>query len=728
MSNYILFVLLSVLMMGYFNCEGYNSQEKRMKTVMMDNNSKQGKANNLIKEKSPYLQQHAYNPVNWFAWNDEAFKKARAEQKPIFLSIGYSTCHWCHVMEHESFENNQIADLLNTHFISIKVDREERPDIDNVYMSLAQSMNGGGGWPLSVFMTPEKIPFFTGTYFPPEDKYGKVGFRSLLIQISEKWKNDRKNIEAVSDHVREIIKKINRSDGVGKKGSIKKGIINDAVLKKQAQYEPDYGGFSESPKFPTGHVISFLLRQYNLTKTETTLEMATNTLDNMASGGIYDHIGGGFHRYSVDRYWLVPHFEKMLYDQALLIIAYLEAYQITGNENYARVVRETLDYVVRDMTHVNGGFYSAEDADSEGEEGKFYVWTSREIIKLLGKEEGELFCDFYNVKVKGNFEGSTILTARKSKNGYAHKNSISREMLNQRLSKSRKILIGERAKRVRPHLDDKIMTDWNGLMISAFSYAALVLDDSSYSVHAEHAANFILDKLRRKDGRLIKHWRNGQSNHLGLIEDYSFFINGLVDLYSATFKSKYLSVADQLTKDMIRLFWDQDQYGFFFSPNDGEQLISNPKELYDGAIPSGNSVAALALLKLGHIMQKEIYRDYINKLFSTFSVQINRMPQAFPMLLIAYDYEQRMKKEVVIAGNVEDKSTQEFLKKLYSTFNPGISVIIHYSKEKQIEDLIPFVKGQKIINGKVTYYICKNYSCDLPTNDIDQALLMLDLK
>ncbi len=473
-----------------------------------------------------------------------------------------------------------------------------------------------------------------------------------------------------------------------------------------------------------GHNLSFLLRYYKQTNDSHSLDMVTSTLDNMAAGGIYDHIGGGFHRYSTDKYWFLPHFEKMLYDQALLVIAYLEAYQITGKEYYARIVKETLNYIIRDMTHERGGFYSAEDADSEGEEGKFYRWTYQEIIEILGKTEGEFFCDYYSITPEGNFEGFSLLNIEEQDSDFVKRKKISIEELVIKLTLSKDTLLKKRAKRIRPHLDDKIMTDWNGLMISAFAFAARVFDDKSYLNHAIKSAEFIIQNLQNKDGRLLKYWRKGPSKKLGLVDDYAFFINSLIDLYEASFQSKWLDYAIHLSDDFISYFWDKEKGGFYFSPKDMDELFINPKELYDGAIPSGNSMGAYMLTRLGHILQDEKYYLLANKLFFAFSKQLSGFPEAFPMLLIAYDYHIFDKNEVVISGNPESEIVSKFFKQLNSSFKPRTIVIVNHSNNgiNLIEKLIPFIKEQKMVNGRPTFYICKNYTCNLPTNDLNEAL------
>lgn len=708
---------LAMLIMCATSCgdaeeaEGHSSQS----------GGKAREPNRLVHEKSPYLLQHAHNPVDWYPWGEEAFAKAQRGGKPVFLSIGYSTCHWCHVMERESFEDDEIAGIMNEHFVCIKVDREERPDIDNVYMTAAQAMSGGGGWPLSIFMTPDKKPFFSGTYFPPDDRQGHRGFKSVLLEITKAWESDRSRLE---EHGSRVALFLNQPLARNGDSEIDETVLARAHGAMESTYEPQYGGFSNGNKFPMGHGLSFLLRYYERSGDGTALDMVTHTLDNMAAGGLYDHLGGGFHRYSTDIEWLVPHFEKMLYDQALLVGAYLEAYQITGREHYARIARETLAYVMRDMRHRDGGFYSAEDADSEGEEGRFYVWTRDEILALLGSEEGELFCGYYGVEGAGNFEGKAILTARLPEDQFSDRQAFPLPELHSRLEISRQALVQERAKRIRPHLDDKIMTDWNGLMISALSMASRVLGDSAYASAAAQAADFVLREVQREDGRLLKYWRDGSPRHLGLVEDYAFLVNGLIDLYAATFEPRWLTEATRLADDARNLFWDDENGGFFFTPRDGERLITNPKELYDGAIPSGNSVGAYAFLRLGHLLFNGDYTALGERVFASFSAQIERSPSAFPMLLTAYDYSLGPKREIVIAGESDDAAVEEFLAGVSSSFLPRTVVVLHPPGDGKaaIERLAPHVGAQAQIDGRATFYVCENYACKLPTTGVAQAL------
>ncbi|HSD64270.1 MAG TPA: thioredoxin domain-containing protein, partial [Ignavibacteriaceae bacterium] len=558
------------------------------------------KTNHLITEKSPYLLQHAYNPVDWYPWSEEAFEKAKHEDKPVFLSIGYSTCHWCHVMEKESFEDQEIAGLMNEAFVSIKVDREERPDIDGIYMSVCQMLTGSGGWPMTIIMTPDKKPFFAGTYFPKESRFRRPGMKELIQQLQDIW---RKRREEVYQSASEIVEALSKGDE-GRESGIDKDIFQKAYNEFEDRFDNKYGGFGSSPKFPSPHNFYFLLRFYIRENNVNALNMVEKTLHNMRLGGIYDHIGFGFHRYSTDREWLVPHFEKMLYDQALIAEAYIELFQITKNEIYRRTAEEILRYVQRDMTSPEGGFYSAEDADSEGVEGKFYLWTKEEIRNLLN-EDSELISEIYNLKDSGNIpgenSGNNILHLTRSFEEVAQERNVSSKDLVGKMSNARKILFAQREKRTHPFKDNKILTDWNGLMISTFAKASQVFNVEEYGEIAIKAADFIVNNLIDKEGRLLHRYKDGEAGIISNIDDYAFFIRGLIDLYESTFNNYWLDKAIELNKDMIEYFCDEQKGGFFFTPYYGEKLIVRQKEIYDGAVPSGNSIAILNLLKLGRI-------------------------------------------------------------------------------------------------------------------------------
>ena len=594
----------------------------REDTHMKDNPG----GNRLAGEKSPYLLQHADNPVDWYPWGEEAFATAMEQNKPIFLSIGYSACHWCHVMEHESFEDEAVARLLNEHFISIKVDREERPDIDNIYMKVCQAMTGSGGWPLTVFMTPGGKPFFAGTYLPKKSKYGRPGMLELLPHMASLWKNDRERLEKIGDKAAEALESFTVT---GDERDLSEKTLATAYSRLDASYDEVHGGFGGSPKFPTPHQLSLLLRYWERTGEKKALEIVGTTLRKMYGGGIYDHLGKGFHRYSTDAMWLVPHFEKMLYDEAMLAIAYLETYQATGNGFYEKVATEIFEYVLRDMTSPEGGFYSAEDADSEGEEGTFYVWTKREIMEALGEEDGKIFCMRYGVTDRGNFEGKNVLHI--SSDADADEGSLG--MMKEKL-------FTIRSKRPRPMLDDKVLADWNGLMIAALARGARVTGKPEYAAAASKAADFILGGMRTSEGRLLHRYREGEAAIPGYLDDYAFLIWGLIELYEATFEARWLSEALELTGSMIELFGDSDDEkgGFFFTGSDAEKLIVRTKEIYDGAVPSGNSVAALCLLRLGRMTGRTDLESAADALLKEFSGPFSGSAAAYTQMLIALDF------------------------------------------------------------------------------------------
>lgn len=717
--------------------------------------------NRLIHEKSPYLLQHAHNPVDWYPWGEEAFQKAKKEDKPIFLSVGYSTCHWCHVMEAESFSNPKIAKIMNDNFVSIKVDREERPDVDNIYMQVVMAMTGSGGWPMTVILTPDLKPFFGGTYFPPEDKWGSPGLVTLLNAIAHKWKTERKQILESSESITNAVRAEARRKAAANQ------ILDEETLKKayrqfQSQFDQQFGGFGRAPKFPRSHTLSFLLRYWKRTgqfaprgansksfeagaDRDQPLLMVEKTLQEMTKGGMYDHLGSGFHRYSTDGQWRVPHFEKMLYDQAILSNAYLEAYQATGKEEYARVAREIFEYVLRDMTGPYGAFYSAEDADSapdplkpeEKSEGSFYLWSQDEIEKVLGKEKAEIFNYYYGVELSGNapqdphgeFKGRNILYVAHSFDETAKKFGKSQEEIQAILEESKKILFNIRSKRFRPHLDDKVLTDWNGLMISSLAFGSRVLNEPRYRDAAQKAADFLLEKMKREDGRLMHRYREGEVAITGFIEDYAFFTHGLFDLYEATFDPRYLEEAKFFVEEMHRLFWDISGGGFFLTAKDAEKLIARSKELYDGALPSGNSVATLSLFRVGRLTMNREMESWARSTLDAFSTEIDQSPSAYPQMLIALDFAIGPSSEIVIAGDEGDSGVQEMIRAVYGQFLPN-KVVAFHPKEgtmtKKIEKLSPFIEDQVALGSQPTVYVCKNYICALPTTDISKLRELLE--
>jgi uncharacterized protein YyaL (SSP411 family) len=690
------------------------------------------KTNRLIREKSPYLLQHAQNPVDWYPWGEEAFARARQENKPIFLSIGYSTCHWCHVMEHESFEDLAVANLMNDVFVSIKVDREERPDIDNIYMSVCQMTTGSGGWPLTILMTPDKKPFFAGTYIPKENRFGRVGMLQFIPRIQEIWKTRQEDVRQSADQITTALQQLTTEIA----GEIPdEEVLTISFDHFRQRYDEWYAGFGNAPKFPTPHQMYFLLRYWKRSGNQAALKMVEQTLQAMRRGGIYDQLGFGFHRYSTDRMWLVPHFEKMLYDQAMLAMAYTEAYQATGNKEFKRTVHEILAYVLRDMTAPEGGFYSAEDADSEGEEGKFYLWTESEIRKVLSAEDAEFILYAFHLKTDGNFidpiTGSgnheNILHLEKSVEALASGLKLPEKEFRKQLESIRQKLFLYREKRVHPYKDDQVLADWNGLMIAAFAKAALVFDDSSYLNAAKNAVEFIEKRMRNKDGSIIHRYREGAASLPAHVDDYAFLIWGLLELYEASFDPKYLQNALNLNQYLMDHFWDHQAGGFFFTADNSEELLVRKKELYDGAIPSGNSVAVLNLLKLGKITANPELEEKAAMLCRAFSGNVKEAPFAHTQYLLAIDFILGPSYEVVIAGNPDAGDIREMQNAIASRFVPNKVVILHpiVAGLSDIEQLAAYTKTQTSVDGKATAYVCQNYVCNQPTTDIQKMLEFL---
>ena len=706
----------------------------------MDNNSETNamvniRANRLIVEKSPYLLQHAHNPVDWYPWGDEAFEKARTENKLIFLSIGYSTCHWCHMMEKESFEDYDVAKLMNDAFISIKVDREERPDLDNIYMTICHIMTGSGGWPLTIIMTPDKRPFFAGTYFPKETHFGRIGLMELLPRVKEIWLEKRDELSTAADKVVSALQHVS-SDSTG--GELDESDLKTACDQLAQKFEGEHGGFGGAPKFPNAHNLLFLMRYWKRTGNKNALDMVEKTLTAMRRGGIFDHIGFGFHRYSTDAKWLIPHFEKMLYDQALLAMAYTEAYQAIGKEEYGKTAREIFTYVLRDMTAPTGGFYSAEDADSEGEEGKFYLWTEEEIHDSLQKEEAELITKVYNVEKTGNFTeqtsgrrtGNNILHQKGSLTDIAADLGIPEKELIRNLDMVRQKLFDARERRLHPAKDDKILTDWNGLMTAALAKGAQVFADPEYTEAAKRAVSFILHQMRTSDGRLIHRYRDGQAALPANVDDYAFFIWGLLELYETTFDVGYLRTALELNVGFVKYFWDNESGGFYFTADDGESLLVRQKEIYDGAIPSGNSVAMLNLLRLGRITIKTDLEEKAARIGRAFSHNVKLAPSAYTQLMAAVDFGLGPSYEVAIVGKSQAEDTRAMVKALRSYFIPNKVVILRPIEQDspEITNLAKYAKDQSSLNGKATAYVCLNHSCNVPTTDINRMLELLGVK
>ncbi len=675
--------------------------------------------NHLVHEKSPYLLQHADNPVDWYPWGQEAFQKAKQEDKPIFLSIGYATCHWCHVMAHESFEDQEVAGILNESFVSIKVDREERPDIDQIYMSVCQALTGQGGWPLTVFMTSEGKPFFAGTYFPKSGRMGMPGFTELLTRVSRLWQSNREGILQDSEKIRQAIQKEATPDAAGP--ALEPGVLRKGYGQFLKTFDPAWGGFGRAPKFPTPHHLTFLLRWHRRSQDLQAASMVEKTLEAMRNGGVFDQIGFGFHRYSVDEKWLVPHFEKMLYDQALLAMAYTEGYQALGKTHYAKVAREIFTYVLRDMTSPEGGFYSAEDADSEGQEGLFYVWTPQQVQKHLGDTLGGLFCRFYGISPEGNFEeGRSIPHISETPQNFADREKMNRGRLEGALEEAREKLFQVREKRIHPLKDDKIITSWNGLMIAALAKGYQAVRDDTYAQAAGKAADFILRQMRPAHGRLRRRFRHGDVAYPGFLDDYAYLIWGLIELYEAVFEVRYLEEAIHLNQIMIELFWEEEKGGFYFSGRDNEALISRPRDLYDGAVPSGNSVAALNLLRLSRMTGKVDWERKADQLLRGFSGPVAEYPMAYTQFLIAVDFMLGPSQEIVIAGDPGLEESREMIAFVQQSFLPNKVLLLRPEGEagQKLSTLSPFVEGMRPVDKRPTVYLCENYTCKAPLTDL----------
>lgn len=688
-------------------------------------------SNSLKNEKSPYLLQHADNPVDWYPWGAEAFEKAKNEDKPVFLSIGYSTCHWCHVMEHESFEDEEVASLMNDAFISIKVDREERPDIDNVYMTVCHLLSQGScGWPLNIIMTPDKKPFFAATYIPKNNRFGRLGMMEMIPKVRDVWNNKRKEILDSADNITTALKKAGETSKNNETVNLDKKTLELAYNQLLSRFDKDNGGFGSSPKFPSPHQLLFLLRYHHRTESKTALNMVEKTLKEMGKGGIFDHVGYGFHRYSTDPEWLVPHFEKMLYDQALLAMAYTETYQLTKNKFYKEKADQIFEYVLRDMTSPEGGFYSAEDADSEGEEGKFYIWTIEEVKNVLDGDNARLVIDVYNLTEDGNFldeasgekTGSNIFHLTSNIEEISSRLGLSREDLQKRLEDSRKKLFTHREKRVHPYKDDKILTDWNGLMIAALSKAATVFNSQKYGKAAMEAIDFINNNLII-NSRLVHRYRQGEAGITASVDDYSFFIWGLLEYYEYSFNTSYLKQAIDLNNTLTEHFWDEESGGFYFTPDDGEKLITRQKEIHDGAIPSGNSVAMLNLLRLGRITADTAFENKANRIAETFSTSTSEVPISYTMHMNALNFALGPSYEIVVVGDKESDKTVKLLSTVNEIFLPN-KVVLYKSEDNQLDEISPYTKGQEMINGSATVYVCQNYVCKLPTNE---PLKMLEI-
>jgi len=670
--------------------------------------------NHLIAETSPYLKQHAHNPVDWYPWGPEALEKARQLDRPIFLSIGYSACHWCHVMEHESFEDEAVAKILNEHFISIKIDREERPDLDQIYMTAVQMMTGQGGWPMSMFLTSDLKPFYGGTYFPPEDRYGRPGFKTVLLALIDAWRNRREEINQIAGQRTEQLQGFSQLEADS--GELNEGLIRNAVGRLGQAFDSDQGGFGDAPKFPHPMDLRLLLRAWKRFGNDDALNMVRFTLDHMARGGIYDHLGGGFHRYSTDARWLVPHFEKMLYDNALLAVTYIEAFQATAEPFYRQIVEETLDYVDREMTSPDGPFYSTQDADSEGVEGKFFVWSAKEIEDVLGPELAETFCYVYGVSEEGNWEGRNILHRAKTDDQDARLLRIQLPEFRKKLADAKRKLFEIRSRRVWPGRDEKILTAWNGLMIDAFALAAQVFDKPEFAAAASRAADFVLTRMRTPDGRLLRTTFAGAEAKLnGYLEDYSFMINALLTLYEATFEPRWIEAALDLSKVMIDQFWDSTKGGFFYTGRDHESLIVRTKDPQDNATPSGNSMAVTALLRLAKLTGRTDLQDKAEASLRFFRGLMANQPMAAGQMLIALDFHLGPVQEFAIVGNPKAEETQRVLRAIRTGLRPNKVVAMKSDKEDSIfvDKLLPLLASKKSA-GTVTTFICENFACQAP--------------
>ncbi len=687
--------------------------------------------NRLANEKSPYLLQHDDNPVDWYAWGEEAFEKAKKEDKPIFLSIGYATCHWCHVMAHESFEDENIAQMMNRAFVNIKVDREERPDIDNTYMTVCQMLTGSGGWPLTIIMTPEKKPFYAATYIPKTGRHGRPGMRELIPRIDGLWNEEREKVDNSAEEIIQAFQKSNRQEaGDG----LSPEILQKAFEEYAGTYDSEKGGFGSAPKFPSPHNLMYLLRYWKHANEDHALKMVSSTLQSMRMGGMYDQAGYGFHRYSTDANWLVPHFEKMLYDQAMLAMTYTEAWQATGENRFKETAEQTIEYVLRDLQDPEGAFYSAEDADSEGEEGKFYVWSVDEIREILPTADAELAIEVYNLTEEGNYideasrrrTGKNILHLQKPLDELAKERNLSTEKLKKKLENIRSELLAEREKRVRPLLDDKILTDWNGLMIAALAKAGRAFNNPKFIEEAERAYKFINTHLIGDDINLIHRYRDGEAAINGHADDYAFLIWGLLELYEATFEIEYIKQAIDLNTKFMSDFWDSEQGGFYFTAEGSEELLGRKKEVYDGAIPSGNSVALSNLLKIGRITANTELEDKADQLIELFSSQVKRAPTGFGQFLQGVHFALSPSHEIVIAGQKEDEITTKMLDRIQSSFLPNKVLLLNEPDNKDIHSLAPYTEEQAMKDGKPTAYVCRNYSCELPVNDPEKMMELLE--
>ena len=680
--------------------------------------------NRLANEKSPYLLQHAGNPVDWRPWGDEAFAAARARDVPVFLSIGYSSCHWCHVMERESFEDESVAGLINEHYVAVKVDREERPDIDAVYMKVCQAMTGSGGWPLTIFMTPDGRPFFAATYLPKTSRLGLIGLVELLPHLASLWKSDRAHLERVGENAAAALESFAFH---GEVGAYSAAMIETAARRLEAAFDVEFGGFGERPKFPTPHQLTLLLRRWRRSGDAIALDMVARTLRAIHDGGIHDHVGGGYHRYSTDRRWLVPHFEKMLYDQAMLAVAFLEASLAAGDPFFADAAEDIFRYVLRDMTLPAGGFCSAEDADSEGREGAFYVWKKEEIESTLGPEDSEIFCAYYGATEEGNFEGKNILHIPPGAHDAASRIASAENPLGEQLARARERLLEVRSRRPRPLRDDKVLADWNGLMIAALARGARVTGRKEYARAASASADFVLEEMRAPDGGLCHRWREGEAAIEGFLDDYAFMIYGLLELYEATFEPRHLREALSLADGMIKRFGDADRGGFFLRAAGAGELIVRTKEIYDGAVPSGNSVAALCLLRLGRLSGRTDLEERADRLLREFAGALESQPTAYTQMLSAVDFALGPDTEIVIAGEPGAADTEAMLSEVSRRFLPrAVTMLRSPGERSDILGIAPMLERMVPIEGTATAYVCEGFRCGAPVRSVQELARLLD--
>jgi uncharacterized protein len=678
--------------------------------------------NRLIHETSPYLLQHAHNPVDWYPWGDEAFQKAKSENRPILLSIGYSACHWCHVMERESFEDEKIAALMNELFVSIKVDREERPDLDEIYMNAVQMLTGRGGWPMTVFLTPEGKPFYGGTYFPPEDRQGMPGFQRILVGVAQAYRERPQDVEKSVGQILTALERMSQSSESQRNFS--PDIIRETAEQIVRAYDSEHGGLGRAPKFPNAGVYELFLRHYQHSKNQAFLDRVTHTLTKMADGGIYDHLGGGFHRYSVDEKWLVPHFEKMLYDNAQLVRIYAQVYCLTGNPHFKRVTEETADYLLREMLHSEGGFYSTQDADSEGEEGKFFVWTPDEISRIIGDEAGEIFCRIYDVTEYGNFEEKNILHPILTLDQASKLFRLEIGTIEGLIAEAKRKLFEVREKRIKPFRDEKIVLSWNGLMLSGLAEAIKISPQPRYIEAVNRTVDFIITKMFR-DGHLLHVHKDGVAKHLGYLDDYAFVAVGLLDLYETTFDRANLARAVQLAQTMLDEFWDDTNGSFFYTGKSHERLISRAKPAFDGSVPSGNAMATQFLLRLYHLTGTEDYLKRVEKVLHSYYDAMESQPFGFAHMLCALDLYLNKPKEIVVVGKRDDPATAELIKEIHSLYLPNKTLQLADPGEP-LEKISPLLEGKRQVDDKPTVYVCHNFTCSQPVTNREALRPLLE--